>query len=390
MSALVRIKTLSIFIALLAGFALFGCGGGGGGGSASTTTSTSSTSTTAVPGWTAGTIDSLSGSGVYTSIKIDSENIIHVAYGRYNHYSGIKQLKYASCEASGSTWRLVTIEASNAGGFASLVLDSNKKNHIIYLNNNDYGGMFDVPSGAIKYATDSGGTWSAETIENLSDSAYLGLGIDSSDTLYMVYCNALNNDLRYGYGTSGSWTLATIDARSDSGYSGSIAVEDVDKVHIINRNYVSGYKVIHNTNRSGLWVSAEAGSAMLHIGHSTALVKSGTLLYACFTKNSDLAYATAEINGSNWISDYYLSSTVDDVEDYLSLAIDQNGKTHICYCSDDAGQLKYITNQSGSWVITTLDSANTAFCSIAVDSSRRPYIVYYDVNADCLKYIKKN
>jgi hypothetical protein len=67
----------------------------------------------------------------------------------------------------------------------------------------------------------------------------------------------------------------------------------------------------------------------------------------------------------------------------ISLALDSNNKAHISYVATD--DLRYVTNKSGSWVATLVDSNyildNT---SIAVDSSNNPHISYFrfDSNKD--------
>ena len=45
-----------------------------------------------------------------------------------------------------------------------------------------------------------------------------------------------------------------------------------------------------------------------------------------------------------------------DVGMYTSIAVDSQDKVHISYYDCTNGDLKYITNATGSWVSETLDS----------------------------------
>ncbi|MGB1233839.1 MAG: Ig domain-containing protein, partial [Poseidonia sp.] len=64
-----------------------------------------------------------------------------------------------------------------------------------------------------------------------------------------------------------------------------------------------------------------------------------------------------------------------NVGEYTSIAIDSNGFKHISYYG--GGDLKYATDTSGSWVVTTVDtSARRESTSIAIDSNDAVHISY--------------
>jgi hypothetical protein len=71
-----------------------------------------------------------------------------------------------------------------------------------------------------------------------------------------------------------------------------------------------------------------------------------------------------------------------------SLAVDSNNKVHISYRDLTNYDLKYTTNATGGWVLTTVDSAGEVgnYTSIAVDSSDKVHISYYDSTNNDLKY----
>ncbi len=85
-------------------------------------------------------------------------------------------------------------------------------------------------------------------------------------------------------------------------------------------------------------------------------------------------------------------STIDsagDVGPDTSIAIDSNNKVHISYVDNVNADLKYATNASGSWVVSTIDGAEGAVgihSSIAIDSNNNVHISYYDTINGHLKY----
>jgi hypothetical protein len=98
---------------------------------------------------------------------------------------------------------------------------------------------------------------------------------------------------------------------------------------------------------------------------------------------------------------YALSWKTETVEKYVgkftSIAVDSSGKPHISYYDAGNGYLKYAVKSSNSWLIENVtkagpgnDGSSFIFSSIAVDSSGKPHISYYDENDDLLKYAVKS
>ena len=95
-----------------------------------------------------------------------------------------------------------------------------------------------------------------------------------------------------------------------------------------------------------------------------------------------LKYAT-NASGS-WVI-----STVDSegvVGEDSSVAIDMNDKVHITYWDGSKSRTKYATNALGQWVTSTIDDGITAFASIALDSNNNIHISYISCDYNCLKY----
>ena len=73
---------------------------------------------------------------------------------------------------------------------------------------------------------------------------------------------------------------------------------------------------------------------------------------------------------------------------YTSIALDTSGKAHISYYDFGNRDLKYTTNATGTWVTSTLDSSGDVgeYTSLALDSSGNVHISYYDDTNFNLKY----
>ena len=243
-----------------------------------------------------------------SEIAIDSNGAVHICS---KVVSTDGDLHY-STNASGS-WQSATLDTTgDVGHGCSIALDSSDNIHIVYLDKTlqDFKYTTKPLASAIAYSS-----WSTATIDGRNNVGTFGtMAIDSQDRLHVAYYAETEDELRYATKASGSstWTNTTIDTSGDAGRFASIAVDSNDKPHI-------AYKED--------WVD-------------------------------DLKYAHKM--GSSWVL-----STLDSsfkTGSGISLAIDSNDDLHIAYRSD--GEVEYKTNQSGSWVTTTLDTNGTGTWSV--------------------------
>ena len=73
---------------------------------------------------------------------------------------------------------------------------------------------------------------------------------------------------------------------------------------------------------------------------------------------------------------------------YTSIALDSSAKFHVSYWDHVQDDLRYATNASGNWVTTTEDSVGDVgrHTSIALDALGKAHISYWDTTNDALKY----
>ncbi|MCX7910951.1 MAG: hypothetical protein N2505_05165 [Endomicrobia bacterium] len=233
-------------------------------------------------------------------------------------------------------WEVKEVDTGEISGETSIVLDSFGNPHICY---------FDFENSLLKYAHFKD-TWSVSTID--AGYVYCSMTVDSSDTLHISYYN--NGKLNYAKKLNNSWHIQTVT--TETAYYNSIAVDSSGGVHISYYNLAT----------------------------------------------QDLKYA--KYDGVSWstytVESYPLSN--ERVGLYTSIVVDSSDNVHISYCyANDLTQsyiLKYAKWDGISWstsALTTQEEAVLGETSIAVSSSNKVYIVYFDSkNGDlnCVNWVE--
>lgn len=80
-------------------------------------------------------------------------------------------------------------------------------------------------------------------------------------------------------------------------------------------------------------------------------------------------------DGNSWR--YETVDKLSDVGKYASLALDTSGKAHISYYDNTNGDLKYATNSSGDWTTAIVANSGGEYTSIALDRAGKAHISYY-------------
>ena len=321
--------------------------------------------------WQTSTLDSNGDLGIHTSMAVDSNGDLHIAY-----YDGTnEEIKYATDE-SGS-WVYSSIDIVGTATGTSIAVNSNNAVSIAY---------YEGTNSFLKYATQVDGSWALTTLDSSGDAgAYPSLAFDSNDNAHISYWDSTNFNLMYVTDVSGSWVIDTLDSSDNVGAWTSIGIDSADKVHIsyydstnLNLKYATDtsgswdYSVVDISGSAGMYSSLIIDSSDdIHISYYDGMA--GSLLYA----NDETGSWTTTIVDS-----------VGNVGMHSSIALDSNDDVHISYYDYASNyDLKYATHSSGIWDRKVIDSdANVGgFTSMVISSDDDIFIAYRDVTNQDLK-----
>ncbi len=295
------------------------------------------------PKWQVETVDQ-SGTGMYSSLRIDKAGNVHVAYVTDDEsYS----LNYAFWDHALQHWFVMNVGRS--ASFCSLTLDSKQRPHISWA---DFGG---ASGSKLRYAYWDGLSWKKQAIPLDSDiiGYYTSIALDSADRpsiSFYEYRGVKLSDtkirLRVVRWNGQYWEVKTIDGQEGSGKFNAIAIDARDHIHLAYAN-----------------VSSDIAG----------------MRYAFWDGKS---WSTEIVDGPEQNHGGYVGHSA-------CIALDKDGNPHISYVNQSTPSVKYAVRKNGRWDIQTVDTVlNVGYPdrnSIAVDDEGRPYIGYYDAARGILK-----
>jgi hypothetical protein len=259
--------------------------------------------------------------GKYTSIAIDSNNKLHISYyGRSTGFRPGPGIMYAT-NASGYWYKkkvdsvYLNYDFIDEPG-TSIAVDSNNKIHIAYIaiDKGDCQRQYcaywsgNTCRVYIKYATNKNGYWTAETVyQYYGDTEYLyppSIAIDSNNKVHIAftYCDYCVDKLYYATNASGSWNVID-ECKGEGGlppclnttpYAGlypSISIDPNNRIHISHSEWSYG-RLWYTTNAGGVWKAYVGDSESGYI-EDTSLDYDQKVHIAYYEKiNKDLLYAT--------------------------------------------------------------------------------------------------
>jgi PKD repeat protein len=336
----------------------------------------------------------------YISLALTGNNEPCVAYYKKTG----PELFYAQRDRQG-TWNIESVGYQTQGKFPSLALNAAGIPSISF---------YDVDAQAVKYAKRTGpGTWSIVTVEDhvaLSDSGIIiptgptTLRLDNAGKAHITYYDAQNRKMRYAVEKeSNTWNIIQVDA-TGTGHFPSLDLYGSDTIGISYLNSEANppkLKYVEDrssgtrwgTNDYDTYVTGPTSLALTHDGKYADIAYKGASAARPYTQNLKFI----RIDGS--LKQAVEKDTVDDLDETrqnatihsLSLRLDAGDNPHIGYSYEKSPEgssgsptrtLRYAEqSSSGGWTKETI-AENTAgaygHLSLALDSSERPFICYYD------------
>jgi hypothetical protein len=346
--------------------------------------------------WVLQIVESNTDAGRNNALAFDSQNKPHIIY--FDSGNGV--VNYASW--TGTAW---TIE--NAMGSGSLGMDRLNPASLVF-------GTGDMPMVALSLGESdpkstlvwllykSDGVWHHDQnydIAGNSGARWPSIAADSSGKPHISYLDYNTGQLHYTRLTAwgpNTWSDAVIDSGAQVGQGASLAMDRFGRPHIAYMDLTHGI-MKYATQVLELWQTSAVNVASMKPAHGHALAVDSTgkphIAYSD-TSAKKIMYAT--LNGSNWTAEVAADDTGTDIEKYISLAFDAADNPHLSFhdSSYTAINLKYAHKSSGAWVVSVVDALPVGitglYNSIAIDSSGKPHVSYYNYYSSSLWYASWN
>ena len=241
--------------------------------------------------WNGGVV-SFSARFAPVGIAVDSNNLPHISYSQTGQWCG-NGLRLASFDGSG--WTTQSVDAgSNKGCDSSIVIDENDHVYIAYQ---------DRDNSKLKFATNKSGSWLSYSPDasSFGNNMYPGyatsLAMDEQGQFHIAHYDSDNEDLRYSTGVpNGQWTNTIVDASGNTGKNPSIAVDAAGDLHIVYASW-SGFDMKYATlkpSSSSSWQKSSIQTQDM-VGDSNAIyIDDHGMIHVAYSDDSNdvLKYAT--------------------------------------------------------------------------------------------------
>ena len=287
--------------------------------------------------------------GSHTSMAVDSEGDIHIAY----YHSPNLELWYATRDADGGLWTNEVVDPGwQVGTQTAMVIDADDGVHIAYR---------DAINGGLGYAyKPAGGTWSTELASVDNNGVGADIDVDDNGVVHISHLRG-NRVPYYTYGNLGDWTTeqagtGPVGAHGANEETG-IAVAPDGTVHLC-----IGGEILNGT-------SGALTARRLYYGYRSAI---GAWTRQTLEGEGDGLYA-----GS-----------------YCDIELDDTGAVHIAHFETGNLDLRYATNPMpplGDWTMESVDSEGDVGRrpSMEVDEFGTLTISYYDQTNEVLNLARK-
>jgi parallel beta-helix repeat protein len=292
---------------------------------------------------------------------------------------------------SGTQWTIEWVDADS--GEVSLALDAADHPHISSGN------------GDLSYSYFDGSSWTVQTVEPFVGSGMgrnSALALDGSGRPHIVYYGLWTSgptDLWHAFYDGNQWVKEVVasDAWGDGrGFSSGLLADSSGDLHAIYTSGASGpYDVSYAHYNGSTWSTQVIASGS---AGSIAMASDGSL-HASFVSGNHVRHA--KLVGSNWViqdvapwgTPYASASPQGWVLDgATSIQLDSQDRPHIAFYNQldwYSGQLCYARWDGSQWQLEVVDTQGQpgfGDLSLALDSSDKAHIAYFDIANSELRY----
>jgi hypothetical protein len=204
---------------------------------------------------------------------------------------------------------------------------------------------------------------------------------DGGGNLHSAFDDNTNSDLRYTYKpTGGAWGTAAFIADEWVNSDCDIDVDGNDNPHVI-FNF-SGHHNLRYASFNGSWnVSTIEGSDSYPYNPDTgwtpaiAVNKSTNAANIAFWNISDSLVQFSNVAAHS-------ADTLGTSAKWSRpcIALDADGYAHVFFSESGTSMLHYATNNSGTWVVTTVTAVSTSIgatgLAVAIDTDNKIHVIY--------------
>ncbi|MBZ0172982.1 MAG: hypothetical protein K8E66_11415, partial [Phycisphaerales bacterium] len=303
--------------------------------------------------WTNLTIDSPGDVGSQLSVAPNpSTNPASPLVAYYDASTNGGDLKFATLDSAGA-WVSETVlsTADDEGNATSIAIGSlGGDRHIIH---------YDQTNSTWEHAWGQPGNWQHETIENLGAPGAFGLdsglGVTDGgggDVLYAAYPDVSATGIRFAQKDFGSWTITPhevglnvrdIDLVVDSDFSGTahLAYVDTDSydLHYATRTFFGTF--------ASEIAQTDVGCEGCMVSIALDSLNRPHIIYTSGTANSAVVHTW--LDSGTWFAEDIESGTAFNDFTSFSLEIDDFDNLHVAYRNGVTGQLTFARKIGGSW-----------------------------------------
>jgi len=329
-----------------------------------------------------------SGISYFPAAAVDSNNHIYVVW--YDNTLGNFEIYCRKSTNGGSSWskrRLTwTLDVSI---YPAIAVDPNNHVHVIWQDHTP--GNWEI---YYKKSTDGGSSWTTKRLtNNSSQSFYPGIAVNSASHIYVVwYDDASGNvEIYFKRSTDGgsSWTTKRLTWTSGDSANPAIAVDSANHLHVVwHDNTPGNFEIYYKKSTDGgsswatkrlTWTSGPSFSSAIAVDSNN----NPHVVWEDETSGNREIYLKRSTDGGvNWTTKRLTWTSGHSQVPYA--AIDSQNRFHVVWYDDTTGNseiyYKRSTNGGLNWATKrlTYNAGNSYMPTIAIDSSNRLFVVWYD------------